>query len=108
VSLTKRQTTGPVQIIPFKRRKQKRNKQRLLESVASDWQRWEKSAKFLGLNWSEFARRAMNTLADKCEQADMPIVSEKPVSKNGAAARAKARRPVAREKATSRTKRVAT
>jgi hypothetical protein len=61
--LSKPQRTGPGKKVVFRRRKQKRNKQRLLESVQSDWDRWEAAAGALGLNWSEFARRAMNQYA---------------------------------------------
>lgn len=57
------QKTGPGKKVTFRRKKQVRNKRRLLESVKSDWERWEAAAAALDLNWSEFARRALNQLA---------------------------------------------
>ena len=42
------------------KRKQKRKPRRLLESAAVDWERWDAEAKRQGLNFSEFARRALN------------------------------------------------
>lgn len=42
---------------------QKRHPRKLLESPEQDWQRWEKAAAVLGLNWSDFARRAQDQLA---------------------------------------------
>jgi len=57
------ETAGRGKKVTFRRKKQQRNKRRLLESVKSDWDRWEAAAGALGLNWSEFARRALNQLA---------------------------------------------
>lgn len=45
------------------KRKTKRKKRRLVEAVDQDWARWDQAAEALGLNWSEFARRAMNQAA---------------------------------------------
>jgi len=61
--LTKPKTTGRGTVVTFKRRKQKRNKRRLLEAVAGDWERWDAAAKVAGLNWSEFTRRALDVAA---------------------------------------------
>lgn len=96
MSLSKHKTTGKVLSTNTIRRRQKRKPRRLLEAVPLDWGRWDAAADTLGLNWSEFARRAQNALADK-------TLSEKPAAKNGAARAAKARRPGAREKDSSRT-----
>ena len=57
--LTKPQTKGPSKMVRFRKRKQKRNPRRLLESVAGDWERWDEAAKIEGVNWSEFCRRAL-------------------------------------------------
>lgn len=58
--LVKPQLTGPGKKVTFKRRKQKRNKTRVLESVDRDWAQWDAAAKVEGVNWSEFTRRALN------------------------------------------------
>jgi hypothetical protein len=42
------------------KRKQKRKPRRLLESAAVDWERWDAEAQRQGLNFSEYARRALN------------------------------------------------
>jgi hypothetical protein len=57
--LTKPATTGSPTRVRFKRKKQKRNKRRLLESVDGDWARWDAAAEREGVNWSEFCRRAL-------------------------------------------------
>lgn len=57
--LTKPQTKGPGKTVLLKRRKQKRNPRRLLESVQGDWDRWDAAAEREGVNWSEFCRRAL-------------------------------------------------
>jgi hypothetical protein len=44
---------------------QKRHPRKLLESQEDDWKRWQKAADALGLNWSDFARRAQDQLAAK-------------------------------------------
>jgi len=66
MALTKPKTTGPGKRA-FKRRKQQRNPRRLVESVPEDWQRWDKAAKRAGLNFAEFARRALNHLSAQLE-----------------------------------------
>jgi hypothetical protein len=60
MGLTKPITTGKGRTVRLKRRKQKRNPRRLLESVQQDWDRWDAAALAAGLNWSEWARRALN------------------------------------------------
>lgn len=45
------------------RRYQKRRKSRRVEAVEQDFARWDAAAGHLGLNFSEFCRRAMNTAA---------------------------------------------
>ena len=45
------------------RRKQKRRPRRLVESVQDDFDRWDRAADALGLNFAEFARRALNFYA---------------------------------------------
>lgn len=47
------------------RRKQKRRPRRLVESVQADFDRWDAAAEALGLNFAEFARRALNAYAEK-------------------------------------------
>lgn len=98
--LTKPKTTGVAKVIRFKRRQQKRNPRRPLEAVAKDFERWDAAAAALGLNWSEFARRAMNRVAE-LELAETPqmlsaergavygTVSEKGASKKRTTARTK-------------------
>jgi hypothetical protein len=61
--LVKPQLTGPGKKVTFKRRKQKRNKTRVLESVDQDWAHWDEAAKAEGVNWSEFTRRALHVRA---------------------------------------------
>lgn len=80
----------------FKRRKQERNPRRPLEAVAQDFERWDAAAERVGLNWSEFTRRALNAASD---QAGVPTtgelaavshaLSEKPASKKRAPVPAK-------------------
>lgn len=57
--LVKPTLTGPSKTVTLKRRKQKRNKTRVLESVDGDWAHWDAAAKVEGVNWSEFTRRAL-------------------------------------------------
>jgi len=71
--LTKPQQTGPGKTVRFKRRKQKRNPRRLVESVPADWIRWDAAAEREGVNWSEFARRALN---HRAETLGLPRVDE--------------------------------
>lgn len=59
----KRKKRGPVLSTAKIRRKQKRRPRRLVESVAEDFERWDAAAEALGLNFAEFARRALNQLA---------------------------------------------
>jgi hypothetical protein len=63
--LTKPETKGPGKNVRFKRRKQKRNPRRLVESVGQDWEKWDQAAELEGVNWSEFCRRALNWRADQ-------------------------------------------
>ena len=58
--LTPKKTDGKGKKVTFRRKKQVRNKRRLLESVDHDWARWDAAAKAEGLNWSEWARRSLN------------------------------------------------
>jgi hypothetical protein len=106
--------TGPGQVVRFKRRTQKRQPRRLLESVPADWERWDAAARAAGLNWSEFARRALNAavgvdvqnatrLERKTMQVASAFVSEKGGVKTGAAPRKKTAPRVARGKGSSRT-----
>jgi len=44
-------------------RKQKRRPRRLVEAAEQDWQRWDAACEALGLNFSEFARRALDFYA---------------------------------------------
>lgn len=57
--LNKRQTTGRVLSVSKIRRRQVRKPRKLLEATPQDWAKWERFAKLEGLNWSEFARRAL-------------------------------------------------
>lgn len=94
--LTKPKTSGPGRVIRFKRRQQIRRPRRPLEAVVQDWERWDHAAQRVGLNWSEFCRRALNSAADA---AGVPTaeamagiahaLSEKGGSKKGAVARPK-------------------
>lgn len=97
--LTKPKTSGAGTVVKFRRRQQKRNPRRPLEAVQADWDRWDAGAKLLGLNWSEFTRRALNAHANAAlsgyelgispnDFKPLPV-SEKGSSKNGAAARPK-------------------
>lgn len=58
-----RKKAGPVLSTAKIKRRQKRKPRRLVESVAQDFERWDKAAAALGLNFAEFARRALNQLA---------------------------------------------
>lgn len=60
MTLAPKKTEGKGKKVTFRRKKQQRNPRRLLESVKQDWARWDAAAKREGLNWSEFARRALN------------------------------------------------
>lgn len=118
--LNKRQTTGRVLSVSKIRRRQVRKPRKLLEATPQDWAKWERFAKLEGLNWSEFARRALeqrcsslaelehvaeqpqSALTHIALRARLPGLSEKPASKNGAAARAKNGAAVRRGKGGSR------
>jgi hypothetical protein len=63
--LAKAKKKGPGRVVRFKRRKQKRNPRRLLESVPKDWGRWDRAAAREGVNWSEFTRRALEVRTNK-------------------------------------------
>lgn len=123
-----KRTTGPVEVVVFKVRKQKRLPRRLLESVPQDWERWDRYARLEGLNWSEFTRRALEqrcaSIEDLARQANTePAVrlrlpglpytvdkiasaraalSQKPTKKNDAAGRPKRRAAGAAQKGSSR------
>jgi hypothetical protein len=60
---TRPQRTGPTLSVGKIRRKQKRKKRRLVEAPDQDWTRWDAAAEAAGLNFAEFARRALNQLA---------------------------------------------
>jgi len=75
-------TTGRAKVVRFRRRKQKRNPRRPLEAVAQDWARWDAAAKEMGINWSEFVRRAQDAFI-------LAQLSEKPGVKTEPEARAK-------------------
>ena len=85
--LVKPKTTGPGKVVRFKRRQVRRNPRRPLEAVQQDFNRWDHAAAWLGLNWSEFARRA---LKEKVASLDVPTLSEKGGVKNGSSSSAKA------------------
>jgi len=55
-----RKKTGPTLSTARIKRKQKRKKRRLVEAVDQDWARWDAAAESEGLNFAEFARRALN------------------------------------------------
>jgi hypothetical protein len=56
---------GPVLEKATIKRRTKRRPRRLVESVPQDWARWDAAAAALGLNFAEFARRALNAYATK-------------------------------------------
>ena len=94
--LVKPKTTGPGKVVRFKRRQVRRNPRRPLEAVQQDFNRWDTAAALLGLNWSEFARRAMNQAAWLTEKPGqrvalaVPELSEKPGPDEHRRTRAKA------------------
>jgi hypothetical protein len=116
--LNKRQTTGRVLSVSKIRRRQKRKPRKLLEATPQDWAKWERAAKLEGLNWSEFARRALEQRSSSVAELEqfagerpelraamrerLPGLSEKPASKNGADAASKKRAAGARGKGSSR------
>jgi hypothetical protein len=61
---------GPVLSTARVKRRQKRRPRRLVESVPQDFARWDAAAGMLGLNFMEFARRALNQFAADVERAD--------------------------------------
>ncbi len=62
-----------------------RNPRKLLESPEEDWTRWKAAAARLGLNWSDFARRAQDRLAAEVLGGKTPLLSipAKPRKKRG-------------------------
>jgi hypothetical protein len=65
--------TGPAgEQVKFRRARSKRNKRRPIEAVPQDWDRWDAAAAVLGLNFSEFARRALNQAAQQTENSLRP------------------------------------
>lgn len=60
---TRPKRTGPTLSTGKIRRKQKRKKRRLVEAPDQDWERWDAAAERAGLNFAEFARRALNAAA---------------------------------------------
>lgn len=99
--LVKPKTTGVGKVVSFKRRQVRRLPRRPLEAVPQDFERWDAAAAVLGLNWSEFTRRALNAACGPGDAAFYGIAmpstpqiifraSEKPGSKKRARARAKA------------------
>lgn len=61
----KKSGAGPVLQTATIKRRTKRRPRRLVESVPQDWARWDAAAAHLGLNFAEFARRALNAYAAK-------------------------------------------
>lgn len=121
--LNKRQTTGRVLSVSKIRRRQVRKPRKLLEATPQDWAKWERFAKLEGLNWSEFARRALEQRCSSVAELEqfaiekrddpspslraallknLPGLSEKPATKNGTATAAKKRAAVVRGKGSSR------
>lgn len=69
-------------------RKQKRRPRRLVEAGEKDWQIWDAACKVMGLNFAEFARRAlMRFAADELE-----AFNETPKGRAMVAATARAKR----------------
>ena len=88
--LVKPKTTGPGKVVQFKRRQVRRNPRRPLEAVEQDFKRWDAAAAVEGLNWSEFARRALADRAAGVLGFGRRPLSEKGGSKNGSSSSAKA------------------
>jgi hypothetical protein len=59
-----KKTKGKTLSVGRIQRKQKRRKRRLVEAAEQDWLRWDAACEALGLNFAEFARRALNNSAD--------------------------------------------
>ena len=59
----RKKTTGRTLSVGRIKRKQERRKRRLVEAPDQDWARWDRAAKVSGLNFAEFARRALNAAA---------------------------------------------
>lgn len=49
----------------------------MLESVATDWTRWDAAAKREGVNWSEYARRALEARTNLSETFNPDNYSKK-------------------------------
>jgi hypothetical protein len=62
--LSRKKTDGPTLSTGKIKRKQKRKKRRLVEAADQDWERWDRAAENAGLNFSEFARRALTAAAE--------------------------------------------
>jgi len=75
VHMLTRKKTGPTLSTARIKRKQKRKKRRLIEAVDQDWARWDAEAERQGLNFSEFARRALHGM---CEVSQMRRELSKP------------------------------
>lgn len=58
-----KKTSGRTLSVARIKRKQKRRKRRLVEAPDQDWARWDRAAELSGLNFAEFARRALNAAA---------------------------------------------
>jgi hypothetical protein len=86
MSLTKHKR-GTGNVITFKR-VQQRAPRRPLEATHGDFARWDAAAERVGLNWSEFTRRALNAVSDaggvpttEALAQVRSALSEKPTSK---------------------------
>jgi hypothetical protein len=64
MAVGQKKKAGPVLSTARIKRRQKRRPRRLVESVPEDFARWDEAAGEMGLNFTEFARRAMNRLAE--------------------------------------------
>lgn len=120
--IARAKTDGPGKRIKFVRRKQKRLPRKVLESPQQDWDRWEHAAELEGINFTAFARRALEQrsssvleLAQHARRANgaevkaafrsrLPGLSEKGPSKEVTAALLKSARAGAAGKAAIRTK----
>ena len=60
VDMQARKKSGKTLSRGYIKRKQKRKPRRLVESTPEDWERWDAEAARQGLNFAEFARRALN------------------------------------------------
>lgn len=60
MAIVPRKTGGKTLSVGRINRKQKRRKRRLIEAVDQDWATWDACAEARGLNFAEFARRALH------------------------------------------------